>query len=319
MPGPIIVTGASGFVGGHLLDRLVDRGPLIAWHRAGTVPPAGFLRAGIEWQAVDLLDRDAVMRQIAATRPSTIFHLAGAPSVESSWQSVVPHLQVNALGTHYLLEGVRLGRPQARVLVVSSAQIYQPSDDALREDSPLLPANPYGLSKLAQDQLALEAAYVDALDIVVARPFNHTGPRQRPDFAVPSFARQIARIEAGLAPPEILAGNLDARRDITDVRDVVDAYDRLASSGQSGRPYNVCSGRAWRIRDLLDELLHLSGVPVTVKTDAARLRPSDIPIVQGDATRLRVELGWTPAIQVEQTLRDTLEAWRERVKDDPNA
>lgn len=317
MPGPTLVTGASGFVGGHLLDRLKGRA-VVAWHRPGTAPPAR-LRDDFDWRPMDILDRDAMNQAIETIGPSAIFHLAGAPSVETSWQNVLPHLSINALGTHRLLEAVRLANRTTRVLVVSSAQIYQPSDDALREDSPLVPANPYGLSKLAQDQLALEAARTDGLDIVVARPFNHIGPRQRAGFAVSSFARQIARIEAGLAPPEIRVGNLEARRDITDVRDVVDAYERLMKNAQSGRAYNICSGRAWRIRDLLDELLHLTPAPVQITTDEARLRPADIPIVQGDATRMRVELGWVPSIRVEQTLRDTLDAWRAHVKDDPHA
>jgi GDP-4-dehydro-6-deoxy-D-mannose reductase len=147
---------------------------------------------------------------------------------------------------------------------------------------------------------------------VLARPFNHAGPRQSADYAVSSFARQIARIEGGLAPPFISVGNLNARRDITDVRDVADAYLRLMDRGTSGRAYNICSGRAWRMRDLIDEMLHQSGVRIEVRLDTSRLRPHDVPIVQGDASRIRAELGWTPAIPVEQTLTDTLVWWRAR-------
>jgi GDP-4-dehydro-6-deoxy-D-mannose reductase len=148
---------------------------------------------------------------------------------------------------------------------------------------------------------------------MVARPFNHIGPRQGPGFAGSSFARQIARIERGLEPPTLRVGNLDTRRDITDVRDVVDAYVRIMDGGQTGRAYNVCSGRAWRIRDLLEELLQLSTVPITVEIDQERFRPIDVPVVQGDPTRIRTELGWTPHVRVEQTLQDTLTEWRERV------
>ena len=307
-----LVTGAAGFAGSHLLDRLRDHAPLVAWHRPGGTPPR--MDSPIEWQAVDIADGAAVSRALEDVRPARIFHLAGAAAVDTSWKSVVPHLQVNALGTHHLLEAIRIAGLACRVLVVTSSQIYQVGDDPIDEDAPLVPPSPYGLSKLAQDQIALRAVHDDKLDVVLARPFNHVGPRQSPGFAVANFARQIALIEAGQAAPEIRVGNLDARRDITDVRDVVDAYVRLMDDAPPGRPYNVCSGRAWRIGDLLEELVHLSSTPVRIETDAARMRPNDVPVFQGDATRIRTELGWVSTIKVEQTLRDTLEWWRREVR-----
>lgn len=312
MTGPTLITGGAGFAAGHLLDRLANRDPLVAWHRPGGTPPT---RArGVTWEAVDLMDGEAVSRAIAATSPARIYHLAGAPNVEASFRNVVPHLRVNALGTHHLIEAVRRLTLPCRILVVTSAQIYQPSDDPIAEDAPLLPATPYGLSKLAQDQLTLLAAAEAGLDLLLARPFNHVGPGQPAAFAVPSFARQLARIEAGLAPPELRVGNLDARRDITDVRDVVAAYERLMDQGTSGRAYNVCSGRAWRIRDLLEEMVHLTGSAVSITIDPDRMRPSDVPTIQGDATRIRAELGWTPRIRVEETLSDTLDWWRRETR-----
>lgn len=304
-----LVTGATGFAGSHLVGCLDLQGTIVGWHRPGGQPPRPGQR--LSWQGVDLTDRESVLTAIADLRPSRIFHVAGAPNVATSWSSAVSHLAVNALGTHHVLEAVRVTGDPCRVLVVSSGQIYQSSDDPIDEDTPLAPSNPYGLSKLAQDQLALSVARDERLDVVVARPFNHIGPGQQPGFAVSSFARQIARIERGLEPPTIRVGNLEARRDITDVRDVVRAYGRIMESGLRGRAYNVCSGRSWRIRDLLHELLSLSSASIDVEIDAARFRPNDVPIVQGDGSRIRSELGWTPSIRVEQTLNDTLEWWRQ--------
>jgi GDP-4-dehydro-6-deoxy-D-mannose reductase len=307
-----IVTGAAGFAGSHLLDRLADDAPVVGWTRPGGREPDE--ARAIDWRAVDLLDREAVGEAFDASAPSRLYHLAGAAHVGASWQTVVPHLRTNALGTHHVLDAVRRSGLRCRVLVVSSAQIYQSGDDVIAEDAPLVPPSPYGLSKLAQDQLALRAAAEDGMDVVVARPFNHIGPRQDAGFAIASFARQIARIEARLDPPVLRVGNLDARRDVSDVRDVVDAYHRLMASGRPGRPYNICSGRAWRIGDLLEELVLMADARIDVQVDEARFRPNDVPVVQGDASRIRAELGWTPRIPVERTLRDTLDWWRAEVR-----
>ncbi len=309
LAGTTLVTGATGFAGSHLLDKLADHAPLIAWHRPKGHPPDP--NRHLDWRPVDLTDAVEVSRAIEEALPSQIFHLAGAPQVAASFRSSVEHLQTNVIGTHNLLEAVRKSGRPCRVLVVSSAQIYQASDEPIDEASPLVPCTPYGLSKLAEDQLATRACGDDGMDVVIARPFNHAGPRQSAAYAVSSFARQIARIELGLAPPELLVGNLETRRDMTDVRDVVDAYDLMMQHAPSGRPFNICSGRAWRIGDLLDELLHLSRIPITVRLDPERLRPSDMPVLQGDATRIRSELGWKPMIRVEQMLSDTLEWWRQ--------
>ena len=310
--GATLVTGATGFAGGHLLDRLADRAPVVAWFRPDGHEPDPDRH--IDWRPVDLLDPVAVAEGVLEAAPTWVYHIAGAPQVDTSWHTVVPHLRTNVLGTHHVLEAVKIAGRACRVLVVSSAQIYQATDDPIDEDAPLVPPTPYGLSKLAQDRLAARAAVEDGLDIVIARPFNHAGPRHNKAFAVSSFARQIARIEAGLAPPEIHVGNLDARRDVTDVRDVVEAYDCLMADAPTARPYNICSGRAWRIGDLLDELRHLATTPVTVIVDQARLRPNDVPVLQGDATRIRAELGWTPKIPVEQMLSDTLDWWRAEIR-----
>ncbi len=304
--GCTVVTGASGFVGRHLIDRLRTAGaPVVGWGHARPVTAAG-LRS----RRVNLLDRDAVAAAIAADRPTHLIHLAGAPHVGRSWQRVVPTLQVNVLGTHHLLDAIRREAPGCRTLVVTSAMIYRAGQDALTEDAPLVPADPYGLSKLAQDQRARLAATEDGLDVVVARPFNHIGPGQDPSFAISSFARQIALIERGAAPPVLRVGNLDAERDLTDVRDVVEAYQRLLEGGVTGAAYNVCSGRAWRIGDLLDQLLAQTPAAITTEADPARLRPSDIPRLLGSHARITRELGWQPRRPIAQTLAETLAWWR---------
>jgi GDP-4-dehydro-6-deoxy-D-mannose reductase len=312
--GSTLITGANGFAGRHLLAHLAGRQRLVAWHRPGEGPIDTTVDAA--WREVDVTDRDAVRRAVERDAPIRIYHLAGATEVDASWTNAVPHLQTNALGTCHLLETVRELVPRCRVLVSTSAQVYQASDDPIDEEAPLVPPSPYGLSKLAQDQIALRSAHDEGLDVVVARPFNHTGPGQRAAFAVPGFARQIARVEAGLDPPMLRVGNLDARRDLTDVRDVVDAYELLAEGAPAGRPYNICSGQAWRIGDLLEELLNRARVAIQVTADETRLRPNDIAVVQGDATRIRSELGWTPRIPVERTLGDTLDWWRRHLSPD---
>ena len=310
-PMTTLVTGATGFAGSHLVDRLIGTAPLLAWHRPARSAPAP--RDGVTWQAVDLLDKDGVRGALAASRPARIFHVAGAPRVDTAWTNVVPHLATNVLGTHHLFEGIRILGLQCRVVVVSSALVYRTADAAVDEHAPLVPASPYGFSKLAQDQLALEACRDDAMDVVIARPFNHIGPRQEASFSVPGFARQIALIEAGRAEAAIRVGNLDARRDLTDVRDVVAAYEQLMARGARGRPYNICSGQAHRIGDVLEQLLALSRAPVRIETDPERLRPSDAAVVLGDATRIRKEVGWSPQHTLAASLRDTLDWWRQRV------
>lgn len=299
-----LVTGATGFAGSHLLERLLQSHTrVIAWsHRAQLM--AGDTR--ITWQQVDLVDRHSVRRAVRTAQPSVIYHCAGLPHVAESWTNAARALQINALGTHHLLDAVRECVPSCTTLVVGSALVYRPAERALREDDPLGPSEPYGISKLAQETLAAHAE----TPVVLARPFNHIGPRQQPTFVTSSFARQIAEIEAGLAPPKLFVGNLDSRRDVTDVRDTVRAYVALADKGVHRHPYNVCSGTAHRIGDLLEHMLRLARIAITVEQDPERLRPSDIPLVLGDNSRLRAETGWRPEIPIERTLEDLLTWWR---------
>jgi GDP-4-dehydro-6-deoxy-D-mannose reductase len=312
----ILVTGAAGFAARHLLDLLAsDDVDLVAWRRPGVPGWSAHARPArsLAWHDVDVLDGAAVGAAIEAACPDEVYHLAGAAHVAHSWEHTAETLAINLLGTHHVLEALRRTAPHVRVLIPSSALVYRQSPDAIREDSPLGPASPYALSKLAQEMLGTRAWRDDGQPVIVARAFNHVGPGQSPDFFASSFARQVAAIEAGLAEPTLRVGNLDARRDLTDVRDMVRAYRALMAAGRPGRAYNVCTGRAHRVGDVLDGLVSRARVRVTVLVDPARLRPNDNPIVAGDFARLRQETGWTPVVPWSRTCDDLLDDWRQRL------
>jgi GDP-4-dehydro-6-deoxy-D-mannose reductase len=312
MSSVILVTGAAGFAGGHLLDLLArDGADLVAWHRPGSTRRREI--AGTRWEGIDLLDRKAVREGIRRVRPGAVYHCAGAAHVGRAWDHTAPTFAVNVLGTHHLLEALRDAHLEIPMLVPSSAMVYQPAAEPLTESHPLGPASPYGLSKLAQELLATRAAG-DRVDVRIARAFNHVGPRQDPSFAASDFARQIAEIEARRRAPEIFVGNLDARREVTDVRDTVRAYRMLLERGTPARPYNVCSGEAVAIGEVLDRLVAKARVPVHVCVDQARFRPQDVPLLVGDPRRIREELGWAPVIPVARTLDDVLAYWRGEIR-----
>ena len=308
MPGSILVTGAAGFAGSHLLDLLAnDDADIVAWHRPGGSP--AFHAPGTTWQAVDLLDPDQVRQGIAAVRPAAVYHCAGAPHVGQSWDATAPTFATNVRATHYLLSALRDSAVDARVMLPSSAMVYKPADEPLREGSPLLPPNPYGLSKLAMELLG-QRATSNRLAVTIGRPFNHIGPRQNPVFAASGFAKQVAEIEAGVRDSEVVVGNLGARREVTDVRDTVRAYRTILERGQPARVYNVGSGEAIAVGEILEMLCARARVPIRVRVDPSRFRPNDVPLLVGDSTRLRDELGWTPTIPLSRTLDDLLDYWR---------
>jgi GDP-4-dehydro-6-deoxy-D-mannose reductase len=302
------VTGAAGFAGSHLVDLLAGRGtPIVAWHRPGGRPA----RPGpnVEWHAVDLLDRAAVRDGITRAQPSAVYHCAGAAHVGRAWDRTAATLAVNVRGTQFLLDALEAESRSTPVLVPSSAMVYRPSNEPLGEDRELLPRNPYGVTKLATELLAARVA-AGGLDVRIVRPFNHIGARQSPSFVASDFARQLVEIERGRRDAEIVVGNLEARREFTDVRDTVRAYELVMRHGVAGRPYNVASGTALSIRELLDRLVARARVSVRVRVDPQRFQPNDLPFLVGDPARIQREIGWQPAIPLEQTLDDVLNYWR---------
>ncbi|OGX39144.1 MAG: hypothetical protein A3C53_08625 [Omnitrophica WOR_2 bacterium RIFCSPHIGHO2_02_FULL_68_15] len=296
----VLVTGAGGFAGGHLMTHLAARKGLRVF---GAVHADG-----------DLRKPSAAARVIRRSRPARIFHLAGISSGAAAWRDPGAAFAVNAMGTWNLLESVRLLGLRPRVLIASSAEVYGAVPKAHQpagEDQPVNPISPYGLSKAA-GELAARRFLAMGFGVVIARAFNHTGPGQRPAFAASSFARQIALIEAGRHEPVLGVGNLDAVRDYTDARDVVRAYALVLDKAEPGFVYNICSGRGLRIGQVLEILLSLSGARVRVRRDRALFRPADIPAQVGSPARIRA-LGWRPEIPLKKSLKDLLDYWRENI------
>ena len=308
MNDPVLVTGASGCAGGHLIQYLAAQGvEVVGWARSTPSPELAPLA---RWLQIDLGNREDVRRATRDLQPRTIFHCAGLARVGESLSNSVAPLTANVRYTHNLFDALHRAGVRARVLVTGSGAVYAPSRTPLNEEAPVAPDNPYSISKLAQEQLALRAVREDGLDVIVARAFNHTGPRQGPFFVAPTLARQITRIERGLIEPVLRVGNLDTERDLTDVRDVVRAYAALMQSGTVGTVYNIASGVGRPIRALLDALLSRCRVPVRVDVDPALLRARDAAALVGDTTRLRQTTGWQPEIAFDQMLDDLLHYWR---------
>jgi GDP-4-dehydro-6-deoxy-D-mannose reductase len=291
---------------------VADGVEVVGWRRPGGHPAR--TSTGVRWQSVDILDSAAVRRALEAIRPGIIFHCAGAAHVGQSWGTTSGTLRVNVFGTHTLVEAARAIVPEAQLLITSSALVYGASVHPIDENQPLRPANPYGLSKLAQEMVGVGNG--GHPNTFIARPFNHFGPRQSESFVSAAFAKQIAEIEAGRKKPEIRVGNLETLRDLTDVRDTVRAYRMIIERGVAARPYNICTGEAIAVHRLLNTLVSLAQVTVRVVQDPSRYRPNDTPVVLGDPSRARRELGWEHRIPLERTAHDLLEYWRDRIREE---
>lgn len=313
-----LITGISGFVGSHLAEYLLEH---TDWQVAGTVygPEDNIehLRDRLELYPAELSELETVTSVIEQAKPDYIFHLAAQPLVSLSRRDPWATLANNIRLQLNILEAVaRLGST-TRILVVGSSEEYglvQPDELPIKETNPLRPTSPYAVSKVAQDMLGLQYHLSHKLFTVRVRPFNHVGPRQRLGFVAPDFARQIAEAEAGLQGPVIQVGNLEPQRDFSDVRDVVRGYHLLITQGEPGEVYNLGSEQARLVRELLEKLMAMSKVPITIEQDPERLRPTDVPVMVSDCTKIREQTGWRPRISFEQSLQDVLDYWRERTK-----
>ena len=323
-----LITGISGFVGSHLAEYLLEH---TDWQVAGTVygPEENIehLRDRLELYPAELSKLETVTLILEQAKPDYIFHLAAQPLVSLSRRDPWGTLAINIRLQLNILEAVaRLGSTalrqssgQARILVVGSSEEYglvRPDELPVKETNPLRPTNPYAVSKVAQDMLGLQYHLSHQLYTVRVRAFNHIGPRQRIGFVAPDFARQIAKAEAGLQEPVIRVGNLEPQRDFSDVRDVVRGYHLLITKGEAGEVYNLGSEQARSVGELLEKLIAMSKVPITIEQDPERLRPTDVPVIVGDCTKIREQIGWRPEISFEQSLQDVLDYWREKTREE---
>lgn len=299
----ILVTGAEGFVGARLVPRLLEGGAAVIACRAPGAVAAAFEASTLpsdrrHWVELDICDRGAVKRVLAEQAPDAVVHLAGLSSVAASWQRIDEYYRVNVEGTEFVAAAVReLPRP-CRLIVASSAEVYGRVPDRelpAREGRPLRPRSPYALTKAAIERLTLRRG------AIAVRSFNLIGPGQSVQFALPSFAAQLAAIAAGEAEPVVRVGNLTSRRDFVHVDDGAEAYALLIERGQAGQAYNVARGEAVELGAALRRLIEISGTDVKIRTDAARLAPADIPVLCGDGNRLRA-LGWSPRCSFDQAL-----------------
>ena len=317
----MLITGISGFVGQHLATYLLGNHPevevfgLRRWR--STLPAALATSPSVHVVDGDLLDAPSLVRALQASSPEAVLHLAASSSVAGSWDTPAEMMQVNVLGTLNLLEAVRqLGLDPVVVLACSAEAYGMVGEDELpiRESQPFRPVSPYAVSKAAVDLLGDQYFRAFHLRTVRARFFNHCGPGQPARFVVSSLARQVAEVEAGTREPAIRTGDIEVRRDFVDVRDAARAYWLAATHGRAGEAYNVAGGHARAIREVLDGLLALSGKAASVATDPARLRPAELRVLEGDASRFCADTGWRPEIPFERTLADTLSYWRSKLR-----
>lgn len=313
----VLITGITGFVGRHLAEHFLSQGEyeVVGTYRSDNgLEHIKDLKDRIILERLDLLNANSIGNVIVAHHPDYICHLAAATSPAESFKNPYLTITNNVLAELNILDTLRASNlKHLRTLIISTSEIYglvNQSDLPVDELTPFRPVTPYAVSKITQDFLALQYHISYKLDVIRARPFNHTGPGQGESFVFPSFAKQIAEIEKGLKEPVMTVGNLDAKRDFTDVRDMVKAYELLLKKGEDGEVYNIGSGKSHLIKDILDIFLSQTDKKIEIKFDIAKSRPSDIPDVYCDYSKLQTITGWQPEIPIEKTIKDTLDYWR---------
>lgn len=314
----ILITGITGFAGSHLAEYIhqnVEYAEIygaVRWRSNRS--NLGQLEHQIKYCECELRDFKSVRDVIEAVKPKYIFHLAGHSYVPASWNSPNDTLVNNINGTLNIFEAVRKLSPDCRILLACSSEEYgnvYEEELPIREDNPFRPLSPHGVSKVAQDLLGYQYFHSYGLDIVRTRAFNHTGPKQSEVFAASNFAKQIAEIELGIRIPVVYVGLLNTKRDFTDVRDVVKGYWLALQKGKSGEVYQICSGNAFTMKQILNILLGLSSKSIEIRPDPTRMRPSDVPVLLGSYKKFYRISGWEPAVPFEQTLADLLNYWRD--------
>lgn len=312
-----LITGMNGFAGSHLADFLLTQPDVEVFGGVyGHRDNIAHLTGSATFIEGDLNRLDFVEALLEQSKPDRIYHLAAQAFVPISWQDPWATIANNVRAQVNLLDAAARSKLQARILIIGSNEEYgrvDPRDLPITEKTSLRPDSPYGVSKIAQDYLGLQYFLSHQLPVVRVRPFNHIGPRQREQFAIANFARQIAEIEAGMYESVLRVGNLSAARDFTDVRDMVRAYYLALERGMPGEVYNIGSGRAWSLQRIVDLMLQESRTPIRVEQDPARLRPSDTPTTYCNAAKFRAQTDWRPSIPLETSLHDILEYWRNRI------
>jgi len=314
----VLITGLTGFVGSHLAEYALSKGAevfgSIKWR--SKTDNIDHLSNQLTLIECDLKDLSSLNMLVQKSNPDIIFHLAAQSFVPTSWHAPGETLSNNILCEVNLFEAIRSHGVNPMVMVAGSSEEYglvMEDELPIKETSPLRPLSPYAVSKVTQDFLGYQYHQSYGLNIVRTRAFNHTGPRRGDVFVESNFAKQIAQIEAGKAEPIVYVGNLEAQRDFTDVRDIVKGYWLALEKGIPGEVYNLCSGNMWSIQQVLNHLVSMSPAKITVKQDPSRMRPSDVPLLCGDCSVFHEQTGWAPEIPFEQTLKDLLEYWRERI------
>jgi len=302
-----LITGVNGFVGKHLSNFLLSK-DFEVWGIDISEDFNGSPK--VNYKKSNILDKEELNQLMKEISPDYIFHLAGFSSVKKSFENPELCKKINVGGTENILESVLTAKINSKILIITSAEIYGiPKTIPIKETEELNPVSPYGESRKEQEELCKK--YSDKLQIVISRSFPHIGPGQQPIFVTSDFAKQIAEIELKNKDPLMKVGNLEAKRDFTDVRDIVEAYFLALEKGISGETYNIGSGKSYSIKEVLEVFLSLSEAKIKVEQDPDKLRPSDIPVLQGDNSKFKERTGWEPKIKIKTTLKDVLDYWRE--------